>query len=459
MDNVEIQYDELSKNRGGSKMAIIRHFFALLVVYLFMFCVFVPGSNAATIYASSASYADVKSAYNAASEGDIVVVPPGTATWTSMLNIRKGITLLGAGIDSTTIINGIASSTIGDYIIGYSQIIPAADPTVIIAGFTFDANNHGGCIRVHCQDDTYPCYNFKIQHNKLKNAADNSKTSTGMAIRTKGNTFGLIYRNQFVDNYRDLKVYGNDDNSWTNYPGIANVGTANYLYVENNTSTGSIKTCLSSGEGARWVYRYNTIDNTNHSSNSLIWEAHGDTRNRGVVAHEIYENTATSSGDAATQSYSTHNYKGGTGIIYNNSVQFGTSGIRSTIKIQEQYEGCNDPVAGGYLWNNVNSRDGNIIAAGDYLIGSDYDPYDCIAEDTDWWDDADSSKGGEDPSNFTSGTNRPATCTDDDCYWETDTKKLYRCDGANNWIFVYEPYTHPHPLIKPSPLRNYKITN
>ena len=48
---------------------------------------------------------------------------------------------------------------------------------------------------------------------------------------------------------------------------------------------------LTSGEGARWVYRYNTIDGADIGPGDKYWDAHGDTLNYGVVAHEIYENT------------------------------------------------------------------------------------------------------------------------------------------------------------------------
>ncbi len=52
--------------------------------------------NGATVEAKSPSLGDVESAIGAAHEGDTVIVPPGTANWTSTLVITKGITLKGA---------------------------------------------------------------------------------------------------------------------------------------------------------------------------------------------------------------------------------------------------------------------------------------------------------------------------------------------------------------------------
>jgi hypothetical protein len=52
--------------------------------------------RAATITASSASYSDVSAAIASAVDGGTVIVPAGTAAWTSTLSITKGITLIGA---------------------------------------------------------------------------------------------------------------------------------------------------------------------------------------------------------------------------------------------------------------------------------------------------------------------------------------------------------------------------
>src|SRR5437868_1532136 len=53
-------------------------------------------THAATINAATPALADVQSAIASAADGDTVVVPAGTADWTSVLTITKGITLQGA---------------------------------------------------------------------------------------------------------------------------------------------------------------------------------------------------------------------------------------------------------------------------------------------------------------------------------------------------------------------------
>src|SRR5439155_15423960 len=65
-------------------------------------------AGAATIEAKSASFADVSSAVGSAKTGDTVIVPTGTATWTTPLNITDNITLQGAGAGSTVIIDEVS---------------------------------------------------------------------------------------------------------------------------------------------------------------------------------------------------------------------------------------------------------------------------------------------------------------------------------------------------------------
>jgi hypothetical protein len=70
---------------------------------------------AGTHAAASCSQEDVQAAVNAASAGDTVLVPPGTAVWTSSISIRKGLHLKGAG---------------GGGFVGHSRTLMAISPGV-----------------------------------------------------------------------------------------------------------------------------------------------------------------------------------------------------------------------------------------------------------------------------------------------------------------------------------------
>ena len=402
------------------------------------------------VHATNCTYQAVRYAIDTAPPGGTVLVPAGQCTWTNRMDITDGIRLIGAGVDQTIIKNGLITDGNGDFCIRIDPEDPANDPHIVITGFTFDANLDGGCISIRSTSDTHAIHNFRIHGNKFMNTRDDGDSY--MAVRSKGNCFGLIDNNVFDNNWYDFKIYGNDQNSWDQYPGVANIGTGNYLYIEANITTNCRKFVLTSGEGARWVYRHNSGDLTSFGTGSLIWDAHGDTRNDGVVAHEIYENTFTSSGDPFTQSCNMHDYRGGTGIIYNNSVQAGTSGTRTRIKVREEHEDGVDAVSDGYIWNNRNSRNGKL------LVIDEADPFGCIAEDVNWWNDSGPWGVGDDPVNFRYGesVDRPVTAADDDCFWEADTKRLFRSVGESNWQFIYEPLQYPHPLRSKRP---GKLTN
>src|SRR6266403_1351347 len=106
-----------------ANLEIVRRRKVMRDVFLFRrACVFLLASvacmlssrlEAATINAKSVSFTDVASAITLAKEGDLVVVPAGTASWTSTLTITKGITLQGAGNNTTVILDNIPRLSAG----------------------------------------------------------------------------------------------------------------------------------------------------------------------------------------------------------------------------------------------------------------------------------------------------------------------------------------------------------
>jgi len=66
-------------------------------------------ARSATITAASTARADVSAAISASSQGDTVIIPAGTSTWSSSLSVTKGITITGAGTNNTRLINGTSA--------------------------------------------------------------------------------------------------------------------------------------------------------------------------------------------------------------------------------------------------------------------------------------------------------------------------------------------------------------
>src|ERR1700744_4330974 len=87
----------------GNSFGLFCMKFKLLSVVALLFAG-ISGSFAATINAASGSFADVNAAVLKASQGDTVLIPPGTNTWTATLTI-SGITLQGSGTNNTVIVD------------------------------------------------------------------------------------------------------------------------------------------------------------------------------------------------------------------------------------------------------------------------------------------------------------------------------------------------------------------
>ena len=85
----------------------------------------------ATVYDSDGSAASVQALHNAAHDGDTITVPAGTFSWTSRLEITKGVTLQGA-----TTINGAGSDN------------PTIDDATIIKDDTRRTGSGRGIIKV-----------------------------------------------------------------------------------------------------------------------------------------------------------------------------------------------------------------------------------------------------------------------------------------------------------------------
>ena len=418
----------------------------VLIVVLFAALFFAKTSWADTHTAASCSAADVTTAITAASTGDTVAVPAGSCSWSSGLSITKGITLQGAGIGNTVITYGGSAASM----VYYNPTTPSLNNPFRLTGFTLDCNNVAGTYGVQIRqnsDTTNIISNIRIDNNRI--------TKCKEGIKFLGMIYGLVDNNQFANNEMEFEVLGLDTYSWVD---PLEIGSSKYIYVETNTFTGSYGYFFLSGQGARWVFRYNNVDLANCAYSIL--DAHGNlvyeypacnwlNNNRGIVGHEIYENTFTNLNRGAAK---LHDLRGGTGIVFNNAVTGTNTGCNNIINIREEddnsigpcypvkttYPGY-DPVKDTYIWGNTQNSNRHCLANSDSAL--------MIIEQQDYW--ADTQVWGTTPTTYwTTGlsSSRGSTCTSDNVYWETDTRKLYRCVGTNNWRFIYTPYTYPHPL-------------
>ena len=79
--------------------------FTLAFVILILSSFFAPRCGA-TVYQSDGSAANVQFIHDTlADDGDTITIPPGSFTWTTTVMISKGITLQGAGLSASHIID------------------------------------------------------------------------------------------------------------------------------------------------------------------------------------------------------------------------------------------------------------------------------------------------------------------------------------------------------------------
>lgn len=276
--------------------------------------------------AASAAQSDVLTAYNSCVDGDTLVIPPGTATWTidsgltGGLDITKAITLQGSGVGQTIIKDGI--TTAGNVI---TMVAKAGLPSRI-TGIEFQNNgagfNHAPAIELSCTDRTISNPQLDGRSIRLDNCKfDHLNT---FAIQTD-DVIGVIDHNEFLSTSNHFFAYIYNKNwggtraastytSDVSQSDPTNLGSNQFLFIEDNILTmdvGAHYAVIDGYGGSRAVIRHNAI--------TRGWiEQHGtesSQRFRGSRAIEIYNNTFIASGGGGLIT----NMRSGTGVIYNNT--------------------------------------------------------------------------------------------------------------------------------------------
>lgn len=269
-------------------------------------------TQAATHNASSCNGSAVNSAINAASHGDTVVVPAGTCTWNSQVVVTKGITLMGAGIDRTILVDNVPKDGSGESSLIVFQV--NAPNRFRFTGFTVrgqapDPNSQNKS-HVRAVGTTKA---FRIDHIKFENM------QTG-GIHIDGDMWGVVDHCEFHKSFKNGVIVSHSgwggaawgDGSWADQ---LYLGTERAVYVEDNTFhenanpfAGAVNDCF---DGGRIVYRYNT-------SHDDFFQVHGtesSQRRRGCRSFEVYNNTFYYNGSLHTASY----IRSGTGVFFNNT--------------------------------------------------------------------------------------------------------------------------------------------
>lgn len=335
---------------------------------------------AGTYTAATCDYANVNGLINntggtqqhLAVDGDVINIPAGTCTWTTQLSVTVGISIIGAGSGSTTITEAVP--TVSMLVV---TIPSATSSTFRLSGITLAPG--GQNVRYSLMQITGTCNSTTCSHIRLdslnitgwKYAVDFSGQ-----VSSVNNVFGVIDHitaglpngGVFMEishgTYGGVGLYG--DSSWAS-PDFW--GTDNALYLETNTFTvpsgnGFSITDSGSGGGARFVGRFNTLQNAN-------WQTHGTEsggRNRGARHVEIYNNALTFATGSGTAQVGL-GLRSGTALVGNNSYDNGgstTNGFMNSEVGANNYRDDNDFSPWGWCsglgpWDN---NDPTIYATG-----------------------------------------------------------------------------------------------
>jgi hypothetical protein len=297
--------------------------------------------QAQTINAASCNASDVQSALNSVTSSTTTVnIPAGTCTWTTgdSLTVPSGSTTLtiqgqtsiagtcGPGgsctsTDSTVIVDDYASTN------SLLSITTQSGCTLVrLTGITFEGGTgsvkQNGFVGVGGS-----CHNFRLDHNHFYLSPS---SNANIGVRYTGWVYGVTDHNlcdmttattsECVNVWTD--GYGGYSYGHGGWADSTNLGSANYMFVENNTNNNGLyfDDC---DFGGREVLRYNVINNAQAQTHPTGSSPDAD---RGCRAKEVYQNqfnglsTCNASSAFGNCLYGAYWLSSGTGVVWGNTV-------------------------------------------------------------------------------------------------------------------------------------------
>ena len=307
---------------------------ATRLVVLFTGLLILTSDNvfAATTTARSCNAADVQAAVSAASNGDTIVVPSGTCTWTTNVSIKgKAIKVQGASKGSVTIVDRVPDGT---YMFDIQE---STAGHVELMNLTFDSRGaaHGsGWPTFHVSITGVPGGRAILIHDNAHLFA----TGGGVNAYHAAVNRGVIYNNSITaqmpgpaTGYRNtfsaIRCKNPADQAGWESPstmGTLDTTGEKNLYFEDNTVR-MLHEGTDFDDACRIVFRHNTLDNTSVQSHG--W----DSSPLGSRQVEVYGNTflfgeTDASGIQVNIGQLIHIRGGGVWAIHNNIIPDANTG-------------------------------------------------------------------------------------------------------------------------------------
>jgi len=411
-------------------------------------------AEANTITAAGVDPQSVLAAVALASDGDTVVLPAGSATWTIPIAVDCGsITIQGAGIGRTVITDNVPKATGATSVLWTFNTTPGKSfrlTGLSVYGQAQDTNNNNKGTLVF----------FGGSHAVRVDHVEIHRPGTG-GMLFNGDMWGVIDHCVFDEsNFKQaIQVqhanwlgtsYG--DGSWHD---SLSLGTEKAIYIEDCTFLGSGSAgagVVDSTAGGRFVFRNNVVTNdylATHGTEGSIYQ--------GVRSYEIYNNTFVNQNNIM---FTAIYLRGGTGVIFNNTLggSGGATGYKSAI-VMANYRSdmANNHFSVPWgMCTGSNPWDGNTDSLGYPSIGQ-------VGRGTEANAIRRDAQGS--PTNATTGTPSWPHNASEPLYewgdkWSPIPNNVGSFIGAQQAIiqqkrdyFVgtpkpgYTPYTYPHPLV------------
>lgn len=278
--------------------------------------------------------AAIQTAVTAASDGDVLCLAAGTATFTSQIDITAvatiNIEIRGAGtLPSPWGSAGLSIiySSAGNVFGGYEVAGTTHYPTIDNIKFTIDASSESSALVIGNNAAGGVHQPWIIHHN------DFAVTGTcNHKMITLATNHGVIYRNRFTSEalasctygFTNLNVLdavwnaGDTTTKWESAStfGSADTGGSNNIYLEDNYISGFLATDLSAA--SRTVIRFNEMHSTGFTNHGF------DSNPVGARAMEFYNNALNCDDSGLGHAVNMSEYvawRGGTGFIFGNTFQ------------------------------------------------------------------------------------------------------------------------------------------
>lgn len=443
------------------QMILKQKLFTLLFIVLVNLCTHITISNAATIKVAdygdgSCSFVNAQAAYIAASEGDTIVFPAGTCTWSSTLTISKPLIIMGAGTGSEGTTKLVASGTMNN---GFFHVTGITSSELMrISGFYFEMTDMTPFTAIYVS--SVDMDNIRIDHNIF---------NQGNKPLLFYNLKGLIDNNYFYNGNLSI-LYSAAEKANASWDSM-DAGTVDALFIEDNHfihDANFLRTytneCIGTFNGGKLVVRYNHFESYNIPDTAGTVTpimTHGSAA--GGVAYGYWQlGTGARRGQSVVEIYNNvfegkridfpAVLRGSANLVYNNMIGKVKYSPRIYLREEEYSEvqwtpartewPAEDQVHNTFIWNNT--YNGSQLTTSNIAIGPDGDK---IKLNRDYFLHAPEAAGGKEI--FTGANGASGSYPTDGVTYPTRGTMIFKTEGPNAY-YGYTPYTYPHPLIKES---------